>query len=79
MSISDDEMVKMVKSLPQFARQSAYDYLKYLNGQYGQPPWYDIGETNPEQSETPFSKAEQEYQECLEYYYDDIGAPWFDD
>jgi hypothetical protein len=76
MSINDEKLIKMIKGLPQFARQSAYDYLNYLTSRYGHPPWYDIGETKPEQNETPFSEGDQEY---LEYYDDDIGAPWFDD
>ncbi|GGN55550.1 hypothetical protein [Oceanobacillus indicireducens] len=47
----------MVKNLPQSAKKSAYDYLKYLTISHVRPNWEEIMELEPD--ETPLSEEEK--------------------
>lgn len=58
MAISNEKLVEMVKKLPQSAKKSAYDYLKYLNESYARPTWDEIMEMEPD--ETPLSEEEEQ-------------------
>jgi hypothetical protein len=57
MAISNDELVDMVKKLPQSAKKSAYDYLKYLTISHTRPNWDEIMELDPE--DIPLSEEEE--------------------
>lgn len=57
MAISNDELVDMVKKLPQSAKKSAYDYLKYLTISHTRPNWDEIMEQDPE--DIPLSEEEK--------------------
>ncbi|WP_433747627.1 hypothetical protein [Falsibacillus pallidus] len=57
MAISNEELVEMVKKLPQSAKKSAYDYLKYLTISHTRPNWDEIMDLDPD--ETPLSEEEE--------------------
>ncbi|WP_085994186.1 hypothetical protein [Oceanobacillus senegalensis] len=57
MAISNDELVEMVKKLPQSAKKSAYDYLKYLTISHTRPNWDEIMELDPDG--TPLTEEEE--------------------
>ncbi|WP_407271663.1 hypothetical protein [Radiobacillus sp. PE A8.2] len=57
MAISNEELVEMVKQLPQSAKKSAYDYLKYLTISHTRPNWDEIMDLEPD--ETPLSEEEE--------------------
>ncbi|WP_156856099.1 hypothetical protein [Oceanobacillus sp. AG] len=57
MAISNEELVEMIKNLPQSAKKSAYDYLKYLTISHARPNWDEIMELEPD--ETPLSEEEK--------------------
>lgn len=48
MTISNEELVEMVKKLPQSAKKSAYDYLKYLTMSHTRPNWDEIMKLDPD-------------------------------
>ncbi|WP_068674130.1 XRE family transcriptional regulator [Oceanobacillus sp. Castelsardo] len=58
MAISNEELVEMVKRLPQSAKKPAYDYLKYLTISHTRPNWDEIMELEPD--ETPLSDEEEQ-------------------
>lgn len=39
MAISNDDLFKLVKILPEEAKQSAYDFLKFLTISHSRPDW----------------------------------------
>lgn len=57
MAISNEELVEMVKKLPQSAKKSAYDYLKYLTISHTRPDWDEIMDLEPDG--TPLSEEEE--------------------
>jgi hypothetical protein len=57
MAINNEELVEMVKKLPQSAKKSAYDYLKFLTISHTSPDWDEISELTPD--ETPLSEEEE--------------------
>ncbi len=57
MAISKDELVEMVKKLPQSADESAYDYLRYLTLSHARPNWDEIKDLEPD--EIPLSEEEK--------------------
>jgi len=57
MAISNEELVELVKKLPQSAKKSAYDYLKYLTIKHTRPDWDEIMEM--ELDESPLSEEEE--------------------
>jgi hypothetical protein len=57
MAINNEELVEMVKKLPQSAKKSAYDYLKFLTISHIRPDWDEISELTPD--ETPLSEEEE--------------------
>lgn len=57
MAISNEELVEMVKQLPQSAKKSAYDYLKYLAFSHTRPNWDEIMDLEPDG--TPLSEEEE--------------------
>ena len=58
MAISNEELVDMVKKLPESAKKSAYDYLKYLTISHTRPDWDDIMHLEPD--EIPLSPEEEQ-------------------
>ncbi|ENH96277.1 hypothetical protein J416_11692 [Gracilibacillus halophilus YIM-C55.5] len=57
MAISNEKLVEMVKKLPQSAKKSAYDYLKYLTISHTRPGWDEIIDLEPDG--TPLSEEEK--------------------
>jgi hypothetical protein len=57
MAISNEELFKMVKSLPDAAKKSAYDYFKYLSLTHSRPDWDEIMDMEPD--ENPLSEEEE--------------------
>ncbi|WP_456274786.1 hypothetical protein [Bacillus sp. AK031] len=57
MAISNDKLYELVAKLPETAKKSAYDYLKYLTVSHTRPDWEEIGELEPD--DTPLSKEEE--------------------
>ncbi|MDQ6595045.1 hypothetical protein E2K98_04330 [Bacillus salipaludis] len=57
MAISNEELYKMIKKLPEDAKKSAYDYLKYLSYRHSRPDWEDI--MVMESDEIPLSQEEE--------------------
>ncbi|MFD2681769.1 hypothetical protein [Bacillus seohaeanensis] len=57
MAINNEKLVEMVKKLPQSAKKSAYDYLKFLTISHIRPDWDEISELTPD--ETPLSEEEE--------------------
>ncbi|MHB1405426.1 MAG: hypothetical protein ACYCV0_07530 [Desulfitobacteriaceae bacterium] len=57
MEISNDDLFKLVKVLPEEAKQSAYDFLKYLTIRYTRPNWDKIAQMEPD--DLPLSKEEE--------------------
>lgn len=57
MAISNEELVELVKQLPQSAKKAAYDYLKYLTISHTRPNWDEIMDLEPD--ETPLSEEEE--------------------
>jgi hypothetical protein len=57
MAISNEELVEMVKKLPQSAKKSAYDYLKFLTISHTRPNWDEIMDLEPDG--TPLSEEEK--------------------
>ena len=58
MAISNEELVDMVKKLPESAKKPAYDYLKYLTISHTRPDWDDIMHLEPD--EIPLSPEEEQ-------------------
>lgn len=57
MAISNDELFKMVEKLPDSAKKSAYDFLKFLATHQSQPDWDEISEMTPDT--LPLSEEEK--------------------
>ncbi|MDC3425104.1 hypothetical protein NC797_11360 [Aquibacillus sp. 3ASR75-11] len=57
MAISNEELVEIVKKLPQSAKKSAYDYLKFLTISHNRPNWDEIMDLEPDG--TPLSEEEE--------------------
>jgi hypothetical protein len=57
LAISNEKLIEMVKKLPQLAKKSAYDYLKFLNESHARPSWDEIMEMEPD--DTPLSEEEE--------------------
>ncbi|EHQ89586.1 hypothetical protein [Desulfosporosinus youngiae] len=57
MAISNDDLLKLVKILPEEAKQSAYDYLKYLTIGHRRPDWDEIDLMEPD--DIPLSEEEE--------------------
>lgn len=57
LAISNEDLVEMVKKLPQSAKKSAYDYLKYLTYSYTRPNWEEIMVMEPD--DIPLSDEEE--------------------
>ncbi|GBF12576.1 hypothetical protein [Tepidibacillus sp. HK-1] len=49
MAISNEDLVKLVRNLPESAKKSAYDYLKFLSLTHKRPDWDEILEMEPEE------------------------------
>lgn len=48
MAISNDDLIKLVKLLPEHAKQSAYDYLQFLAIRHTRPDWSEIDKIKPD-------------------------------
>lgn len=57
MAISNDDLYKLVKILPEESKQSAYDFLKFLTNGYSRPDWDEIDQMEPE--DIPLSEEEE--------------------
>ena len=57
MAINHEELYKMVKNLPEDAKKSAYDYIKYLSFRHDRPDWDEIMNLEPE--DIPLSEEEK--------------------
>lgn len=57
MAISNDKLYELVAQLPETAKKSAYDYLKYLTVSHTRPNWDEIGDLAPD--ENPLSEEEE--------------------
>ncbi|KTE91435.1 XRE family transcriptional regulator [Desulfitobacterium hafniense] len=57
MAISNDDLFKLVKILPEEAKQSAYDFLKFLINGSRRPDWIEIEKMESEN--IPLSKEEE--------------------
>ncbi|WP_338470742.1 hypothetical protein R4Z10_18430 [Niallia sp. XMNu-256] len=62
MAISNKELVELINQLPQSAKKSAYDYLRFLTISHTRPDWHGIIEL--ESDETPLSKEEERQLKC---------------
>lgn len=63
MSISNDDLYKLVNILPEEAKQSAYDYLRFLIIRHYRPDWDEIMKMEP--NDIPFSAEEYKQQIIL--------------
>ncbi|KGP75615.1 XRE family transcriptional regulator [Desulfosporosinus sp. Tol-M] len=57
MAISNDDLLKLVKLLPEEAKQSAYDFLKFLTIGHKRPDWDEIDLL--ETDDIPLSEEEE--------------------
>lgn len=57
MAISNKKIIELVEQLPESAKKSAYDYLKYLTVSHSRPNWDEIMDMEPD--ETPLSEEEE--------------------
>ncbi|WP_047985653.1 hypothetical protein [Ornithinibacillus californiensis] len=57
MAINHEELLRMLKNLPEDAKKSAYDYIKYLHLSHSRPDWDEILEMEPD--ELPLSEEEE--------------------
>ncbi|QOY36974.1 hypothetical protein AWH56_004820 [Anaerobacillus isosaccharinicus] len=57
MAISNKKIIDLVEQLPESARKSAYDYLKFLTVSHSRPNWDEILDLEPD--ETPLSEEEE--------------------
>jgi hypothetical protein len=57
MSISNNDLIKMIEGLPKEAKQSAYDYLKFLSVHHSRPDWDEIDRMDPD--DIPLSEEEE--------------------
>lgn len=57
MAISNDDLKRLVEMLPEEAKQSAYDYLKYLSIRH-RPDWDEIAQMEPD--DIPLSEEEEQ-------------------
>lgn len=57
MAISNEKLVELVEKLPESAKKSAYDYLKYLTLIHTRYTWDEILEMEPD--ENPLSEIEE--------------------
>ncbi len=57
MAISNDDLFKLVKILPEEAKQSAYDFLRFLANGARRPDWDEIDKMEPD--DIPLSEEEK--------------------
>ena len=57
LAISNEKLVELVEQLPESAKKSAYNYLKYLMISHNRPNWDEIMEMEPD--ETPLTEEEE--------------------
>ncbi len=57
MAIINDDLLKLVKILPEEAKQSAYDFLKFLTIEHTRPDWDEINQMEPD--DIPLSEEEE--------------------
>ena len=65
MAISNDDLFKLVKILPEEAKQSAYDFLKFLINSPQRPDWDEIELMEPD--DEPLSEVEERQMKCSEF------------
>ena len=57
MAISNEDLLKLVKILPEEAKQSAYDFLRFLTTGHKRPDWDEINLMEPD--DIPLSEEEK--------------------
>ena len=57
MAISNDDLFKLIKLLPEEAKQSAYDFLRFLSTGHRRPDWDEIDQMEPD--DIPLSEEEE--------------------
>lgn len=57
MAIRNENLYKLIENLPEAAKKSAYDYLKYINHTHNYPEWEEIMQMDPDEFE--LSKEEE--------------------
>lgn len=57
MSISNDDLFKLVNILPEETKQSAYDFLRFLTVRHSRPDWDEIIKMEPD--DVPLSEEEE--------------------
>ena len=57
MAISNDDIFKLVNILPEEAKRSAYDFLKFLTIRDTRPDWDEIDQMEPD--DIPLSEEEE--------------------
>ncbi|MFZ3131058.1 MAG: hypothetical protein WA125_08155 [Desulfosporosinus sp.] len=57
MAISNDDLLKLVEILPEEAKQSAYDFLKFLTIGHKRPDWDEIDLLEPD--DIPLSEEKE--------------------
>ena len=65
MAISNDDLFKLVKILPEEAKQSAYDFLKFLTDSPKRPDWNEIDLMEPD--DIPLSEEEERQMNSTEF------------
>ncbi|UNC93568.1 hypothetical protein [Candidatus Contubernalis alkaliaceticus] len=55
--INNKELLLLLKNLPEPAKKSAYDYIKFLSFTYSRPDWDEI--MNLEPDDIPLSEEEE--------------------
>ncbi|MFY3792498.1 hypothetical protein ACOQFO_12565 [Ureibacillus sp. MALMAid1270] len=61
MAIRNENLYKLIENLPEAAKKSAYDYLKYINHTHNYPEWEEIIQMDPDEFE--LSKEERQLEE----------------
>lgn len=56
MATRNEELYKLIENLPEAAKKSAYDYLKYLSFAHKRPDWEEIMKMKPDE----FDLSEEE-------------------
>lgn len=65
MAISNDDLIKLVKILPEETKQSAYDFLMFLTIGPRRPDWDEINHMEPD--DIPFSEEERQMKNSTEF------------
>ncbi|MHB1654512.1 MAG: hypothetical protein ACYCVD_18875 [Desulfitobacteriaceae bacterium] len=65
MAISNNDLFKLVKILPEETKQSAYDFLQFLATSHARPDWSEIDKMEPD--DIPLSEEEWQLKNNTEF------------